>query len=233
MKIKSNYQDLIKLLALICMIVDHVGLYIFPEVITMRVIGRYAMPIFCFFAGYNFKSTPRIRILLYGLLLYAFSVKLIFQEFLEVNILISIFLGQVYIWLFQRQLQSFWPAYAHVVILASLWRLTHPYIEYGSLVIAIMILGYIARHQYDCLKLTAAIVSFFTLLHSLIVFYNFEPLHMALAFVPAGMIYISLTAQILTKRISYNISFATRHTLLIYCLQFVIIQTYWRYYLIG
>jgi hypothetical protein len=233
MKTESNYQDLIKLLALICMIIDHTGLYLFPEVITMRVIGRYAMPIFCFFAGYNFKSTPQIKILLYGALLYAFSAKLIFQEFIEVNILISIFLGQIYIRLFQRQLKSFWPAYIHIVILASLWSITHTYIDYGSLAIAIMVLGYIAGNRQDCLKPAAAIVSFFSLLHSLIVFYNFEPIHVALTFVMTGIIYISLTVPVLTQRIRYNINFITRHTLIIYCLQFVIIETYWRYYLIG
>lgn len=199
----------------------------------MRVIGRYSMPIFCFFAGYNFKSKPQIRILLCGVLLYAFSTKLIFQEFIETNILISIFLGQVYIWLFQKKLQSFRSAYIHVVILASLWGTTHIYIDYGSLVIAIMVLGYIAKNRSDSLKLGAAITSYLSLLHSFVVFYNFEPLHLALTFVAATMIYISLAVPVLTRKMPLNINFITHHTLVIFCLQFMMIETYWRYYLIG
>ncbi len=233
MKTTSNYQDLIKLLALLSMMVDHIGLYIFPEIVALRVVGRYAMPIFCFFAGYNFKFKPKISILIYGVLLYFFSVSLIFESYIETNILIPIFLGQVYIWLFQKQLQSFWLAYAHVVILASLWSFTHTYIDYGSLVIAIMILGNMSRNGPEALNLVAAITSFLSLLHSVIVFYNFQTLHIVLATIVALIVYISITLPKFTQKIGYNVRFLTRHTMALYCFQFVIIESYWKYYLIA
>lgn len=37
-----------KTIALICMIIDHIGMIFFPEYILFRVIGRLAMPIFAF-----------------------------------------------------------------------------------------------------------------------------------------------------------------------------------------
>ncbi|MBY0533784.1 MAG: conjugal transfer protein TraX [Rickettsiaceae bacterium] len=43
----SNYQDLLKVIALTCMIIDHIGLYFLPETWILRAIGRYAFPIFC------------------------------------------------------------------------------------------------------------------------------------------------------------------------------------------
>jgi hypothetical protein len=238
MKIKSNYQDFLKLLALICMVIDHLGLYFFPEVMVARSIGRYAMPIFCFFAGYNFKDTPRIKILFYGILLYCFSRFLISEELSVANILISIFLGQNYIWFFQklseRHWQSFGTSYFHIIILASMWGLTHNYIEYGTLSIAIMLIGYVAKKEPNRLKLLAAVASFFSLLHSLVVFDAFfEPLHVFIVIIISVMIYISLTVINLGCKISWNIAFITRNMLEFYCLHLVIIESYWRYYLNG
>ncbi|ABE04776.1 F pilin acetylation protein TraX [Rickettsia bellii RML369-C] len=46
-KNKSNYQDLLKTLAIIAMIIDHIGLYLYPDLIILRIIGRTAMPVFC------------------------------------------------------------------------------------------------------------------------------------------------------------------------------------------
>jgi hypothetical protein len=48
---QSNYQDLLKLIAIFVMVVDHLGVYFFPDITTLRIIGRYAMPIFGFFVG--------------------------------------------------------------------------------------------------------------------------------------------------------------------------------------
>lgn len=67
---QSNYQDLLKLIAIFTMVVDHLGVYFFPDITTLRMIGRYAMPIFGFFVGYNFKNSINFHILLYGVGLY-------------------------------------------------------------------------------------------------------------------------------------------------------------------
>ena len=46
-KQESNYQDVIKVFAFVTMIVDHVGMFFFPDVALLRVIGRFAMPVYC------------------------------------------------------------------------------------------------------------------------------------------------------------------------------------------
>lgn len=48
-----NLESLLKLIAIIAMTLDHVGLFFFDEVIILRVIGRIAFPIFSFFIGKN------------------------------------------------------------------------------------------------------------------------------------------------------------------------------------
>ena len=97
----SNYQDILKIIALICMIIDHIGLYFFPETWILRAVGRYAFPIFCFFAGFNFKNSLRFKTLIYGIALYLFTTAVIFEQIIEANILISIFVGYVYLIIFQ------------------------------------------------------------------------------------------------------------------------------------
>ena len=44
--------DLLKSLAVITMIIDHIGYYFFPEQIEWRIIGRMSMPIWLFLIGY-------------------------------------------------------------------------------------------------------------------------------------------------------------------------------------
>ena len=51
-----NYIDLLKLIASISMIIDHVGAYLFPEYPVFRLLGRLAAPIFFFVAGLNISS---------------------------------------------------------------------------------------------------------------------------------------------------------------------------------
>lgn len=147
----SNYQDLLKTLALICMIIDHIGLFFFPETWMLRAIGRYAFPIFCFFAGYNFKNSLRFKILICGIALYIFTDTLIFQRLTEANILISIFIGYVYLSIIQSGIvlsnPSFWQAYTHFIVLACCFSLTDQFFEYGTLAIAMMVLGYSVKNH--------------------------------------------------------------------------------------
>jgi uncharacterized membrane protein len=46
----TNY-DLLKLVALLAMTLDHLGAYLYPDIPELRVIGRAAAPIFCFLVG--------------------------------------------------------------------------------------------------------------------------------------------------------------------------------------
>ena len=134
----SNYQDLLKTLAMITMIIDHLGLYFFPEYNLMRLIGRTAMPVFCFFAGYNFKEQPKLKILLFGILLYLITTILL-NQFTSGNILISIYIGQCYLYLFRDKLHNVIVGFMHIFILGVLGPFTCLFCDYGSLTVAIMV----------------------------------------------------------------------------------------------
>ncbi len=46
-------HDLFKLTALLLMFIDHIGVFVFPDVIWWRIFGRAAAPIFFFLIGYS------------------------------------------------------------------------------------------------------------------------------------------------------------------------------------
>lgn len=50
-------SNAIKGIGLISMLTDHVGFFLFPEIIILRVIGRLAFPIFAFFIAQGCKHT--------------------------------------------------------------------------------------------------------------------------------------------------------------------------------
>ena len=220
-KTYSNYQDLIKTIAIFAMIIDHTGLYLFPEYPVMRLIGRVSMPIFCFFAGYNFKNKPNHLILLYGLFLYIIHTVL-FIHFSYVNILVSIYLGQCYLFLFRHKLKKFfYTGYIHVVILAVLWNVTSNLFDYGSLAIAIMILGYIAKHDQNNYKLTIFIAVLLQVSHTLVIF-TFLSKYIVISLGIAE--YLIITLKDFNYRINTNLNSLSRNALFIYFAHLIIIQ---------
>ncbi len=225
MKTQSNYQDLLKLLAIIAMTIDHLGLYFYPEQQILRAIGRLAMPIFCFFAGYNFHKRPKHLILILGILLYIIA-RFIFGKFQGANILISIYLGQWYIFLFDHQLKKFASGCWHVIIGGILFPYTDILFEYGTLVIAIMILGYIAKYEDRNRNLTVAIAIILSLFHAFVIFMPTKS-DLIITIIIAISGYLLITARNFNQPINLKINVITRNILFVYFIQVVIIQYVW------
>ncbi|MFY9590006.1 TraX family protein [Rickettsia endosymbiont of Halotydeus destructor] len=222
-KNKSNYQDLLKVLAIIAMIIDHIGLYLYPEMPVMRVIGRISMPIFCFFAGYNFHNKPKHKIIILGVLLQIYT-DILFKQFLTTNILIPIYLGQWYLYYFRNNLNNFfYSGYCHVVVLAMLWCVSWFLIDYGTVVIAIMVLGHIARHDPLNLRLCIFISLVISLLHTITGF-NLSDSYTILTIILSITIYILMITRDFTQKTTINLKWLSRHTISIYCIHLAIIQ---------
>lgn len=225
----SNYQDLLKFLAIITMVIDHLGVYFFPKYTVLRLIGRTAMPIFCFFAGYNYKEKPKIKILLYGLVLYAITC-LLLKKFIFSNILISIYLGQCYLYLFRDKLYNIASAYIHVIILAILGSVTCFISDYGSLAAAIMVLGYVAIHFPEQLKKTVLITMLLSIMHTVNTL-NFAGFYIKMAIVIAILEYFIIIYKNFDKKINFNCKIISRNSLLIYTVHLIVFQSLFVYLL--
>ncbi len=138
-KKSSNYQDLLKTIAIIAMIIDHLGLYFFPEYQVFRAIGRVAMPIFCFFVGYNYSKPKHIITFLGAILTF---ILLICFDFVSLNMLIVMYIGQWLLYFTDKydlnSKSAIWPS---LLLLIALTPFTQDYLEYGSLAIALILVG--------------------------------------------------------------------------------------------
>lgn len=78
-KIRGFTQNQLKIIAAITMVIDHVGVELFPGVQILRIIGRLAFPIFSFFVYEGFRYTRnKLRYLTRMLLLGSLCVAVYF-----------------------------------------------------------------------------------------------------------------------------------------------------------
>lgn len=68
----SRRNDTLKLIALLTMLVDHIGYLFYPEMMIFRTIGRIAFPIFAYQVAIGYKHTSNLAA--YSLRLFLFAV---------------------------------------------------------------------------------------------------------------------------------------------------------------
>ncbi len=141
--------DLLKTLALILMIIDHIGYYFFPEESTWRFIGRFSAPIWLFLIGYasTQKLEPRLWI---GALVLMGGMYLMHAPTIPLNILFTFLIIRLII----HPLMSIGknqPVFIFALfIILSIFALPSMYIiEYGTASLIFAGLGYIARRHNE------------------------------------------------------------------------------------
>ena len=91
----------LKLIAIVTMLIDHIGLVLFPEVMILRCIGRLSFPIFAFLIVEGFEHTSdfkkyMVRILLFGLMSeipYNLMISGKFIDFTHQNVFFTFAIG--------------------------------------------------------------------------------------------------------------------------------------------
>lgn len=229
-KRSSNYQDILKFIAVILMIIDHIGLYFYPNYLSLRALGRYAFPIFAFFAGYNFKDRFYFKILAYGVVLDLYNKFVGYNTFIEANILISIFLGKLYLKLFKNYITNFTQFYIHFVLQSCLWFYTRSYFDYGTLTLAIMTAGYYFKNHNKNIFLLSFLVSYLILLNTIVTFHGYFNFYDWVIFTVVLMaLYLSLTVQKFNYKINFNMLFFSKNLLNIYFIHLIIIVSILKY----
>lgn len=86
-------NNALKVIAVVCMFIDHLGLILFPEVISLRIIGRISFPIFAFCIAEGLHYTRNRKKYVLTLLIFAIISQipyyLIFRLFYKLNILFT------------------------------------------------------------------------------------------------------------------------------------------------
>lgn len=104
----STFQ--IKVIAILTMVIDHVGLYFFPELTVLRVIGRLSFPLFAWLianGAYHTKNISQytVRIFVFALISqvpYLLVNRTTINDFVGLNIFFTLGLGLLAIQLIRK-----------------------------------------------------------------------------------------------------------------------------------
>lgn len=126
----------IKLLAAIFMVIDHVGVVFFPNVLAFRMVGRLSFPLFAWLLTQGEQHTRNIeryliRLLLLGIVSQPLYVVALQGEFL--NILFTLMLGVAMLRLGRRYPEQRYWIWAASMVAAELLKF-----EYGAYGLAII-----------------------------------------------------------------------------------------------
>ncbi len=139
-----NSHDVLKLLALVAMTVDHLGAYIFVEDLWWRSIGRSFIPVWFFLVGYapHTRNHPSLWI---GALIVAAVTAMTYTAFFPLNVLFTIIICRYVLTVATRH--DWITRYPAEVMVACLlfYIVTMPLFEYGTLAVAFAAFGRMVR----------------------------------------------------------------------------------------
>lgn len=128
-KIKGFSGNQLKLLALICMTIDHIGLFLLPRYTILRIIGRLAFPVFAWMIAEGCRYTRSmgkylISIAVVGVL-YQLEYFLLTGS-MKMNILITFSLSVGLCWVLKatREKSNRWLGVLRLAALAAVFLLT-------------------------------------------------------------------------------------------------------------
>ncbi len=171
--------DLLKTLAVLLMIVDHVGFFYFPDDGWLRVIGRLCVPMWFFLIGYARSRDIDMRLLggtailvmgsaLYGHYIFPFSI-------LATIIFLRLTMDGVLHAFMHSKLMMILIGAALMVLIIP----TNSFLEYGTMGYILAFLGYFVRHNdeaaYNKTFISKYIMyAFFTFVLTQAVFHGFD-----------------------------------------------------------
>ena len=114
-------RELLKIIAIVTMVVDHVGHILYPDILVLQIIGRLAFPIFAYLIVLGVESTKKPVKYMMTLLVFAIISQVPYylafdiQPFERLNILFSLLLSAITIYYYNKR-----SAIAFVPLLLSL-----------------------------------------------------------------------------------------------------------------
>ncbi len=231
-----NSYDVAKFLAILFMVIDHLGMFIFMDQTYLRGLGRVAFPIFFFLIGYSQDSKTSWNLLIIGVVLSLYKGLLIGVWF-PFDILITAFLSKLVLRLVVKRDMltdgQLFVSYAVLII----WHIGVLLIfSYGTLGVMFAICGHLKRnenegkpHKYLNIFILITVVSDYLLQR--IMWYETEGFKYIFTGVSIFLIYYFMNfsmrnfAEIKNKIVVNTVLFFSRNSLFIYWLHYVIFLT--------
>ncbi|NCU32187.1 MAG: hypothetical protein EOM23_04485 [Candidatus Moranbacteria bacterium] len=199
---------MLRIIALITMAVDHIGLIFFPEYFIFRIIGRLAFPLFAFGVAQGYFYTKNLskylqRILLLALISQPIFYLLINQE--NLNICFTLTLGLSVIYLYDKG-KNWWVKVFGIISVLILGQWLN--VEYGAYGILLILCFYIFRNNILLILVGSLLIFSQALL-------NYSQILNLFAIIPLFLVYYAKDERIKINRwIQYL--FYPVHLLIIY-----------------
>ena len=160
----------LKLVAMVTMLLDHIGVYLFPRVTWLRIVGRISLPIFaymiaegCFYTRHRFRYLMQIAVLGLGCqLVFFFAMGSLYQGILVTFSLSILVIYSIDYFFKKKNVLSCVLALAVVgiavfltIFAPSVWTSTDFFIDYGLGGVVLPILIYYALTKWWKIGATA------------------------------------------------------------------------------
>lgn len=131
---------MINLIALIAMLLDHVGIVFFPDILVFRIIGRLSFPLFAWGIARGYKYTKSYKKYVVRLILLAGVSQIPFYLLFKngnLNICFTLFIGLLVLKIYDSNLKLYikWPIIILMLILSQLLHFEYGF--YGVLTILV------------------------------------------------------------------------------------------------
>ena len=131
-------RSVLKWIAVLTMVIDHVGAILFPDQIWMRVIGRVAFPIFCFLIVEGFFHTHDVRRYMGRIGVFALISEIPYDlafrgvplEYAHQNVFFTLTLGLILLWVLERCREQLLLCAGAFAVLCFLAQALH--MDYGA-----------------------------------------------------------------------------------------------------
>ncbi len=103
---KTKTNDILKLIAIITMIIDHVGFVFFPQLEILRIIGRISIPIFSYQLTQGYKHTSNLKRYIFRLFFFGMISQIPFFIIIDpkkLNIIITLFFSAIFLRFFEKK----------------------------------------------------------------------------------------------------------------------------------
>jgi len=217
----ANTYDLLKSVAVLTMVLDHIGVYLLPEMLWLRVVGRVAFPIFLFLVGYSGHTRTDPRLLVAAAIVSGLDY-LYSGNIFPLNILWAIALTRFYLGHF-----SLATARMHLWLMVMGWVVWVPIVAYGTAPLVFGVLGAIARELKGNPSIRFIILLYVLLAAQMatqLLSFNFDPLQqMTTVGIGVGLAWSFSRFQVRAVSLPTPLLFLSRYALEVYVLHLVVL----------
>jgi len=149
----------LKVLACLFMLVDHLGVFMFPQWLVFRLIGRLAFPLFAWMIAIGYLHTSSILKYLERLIVFAVVLQIPYTGYfksLGLNIFFTLFFGLLSIYIFDQNKNKF-TGIVSVIIISILSQVIN--VDYGAYGVLTIFSFYFFRHHPKQVFFAQAIIN--------------------------------------------------------------------------